>query len=93
MTNIYSYNEFTQHIKDKHQFPKDIYYSLLVLYKEQILLDVARTSQGVVASKLDMNHTPFSSVLNILKLDIQLTDNGSENLREYLNKRKSGCNA
>ena len=67
-----SYQEFTSSLDSKRYADED-YYALLVYYKDDILLDIAKTNQGVVARKLRVNPTKLSFMLNILKLDIYLS--------------------
>lgn len=50
------------------------YYSNLVTFKDDILLDTAKSNQGVVAKKLGMHSSKLSLMLHILRLNIVLVE-------------------
>lgn len=76
-----TYQEFIDSLRT-HKYPDNIYYSFLVYFKEDIMLDIGKTSQGVVARKLKMHQTRFSPITFLLKLDISL--DSIRDLEDYI---------
>lgn len=66
-----TYKEFLEAIQTTH-IAEETYYKALVQFKDNILLDIAKTNQGVVARRLRIHKTKLGPILNILKLNIQL---------------------
>jgi hypothetical protein len=75
-----TYPEFIASLKHIRYIDDD-YYSLLVLFKNDILMDTARLNQGVIAKKLGLNPTKFSFLLILLRLDISLTKDREDSLK------------
>ena len=67
------YDDFIQSLQHK-RYPDEDYYLLIVYFKTNILLDIAKANQGIIARKLGLNLTKFSFILRILKLDIQIAE-------------------
>jgi hypothetical protein len=76
-----TYQEFIDSLRT-HKYPDNIYYSSLVYFKEEIMLDIGKTSQGLVARKLRMHQTRFSPITFLLKLDISL--DSIRDLEDYI---------
>jgi hypothetical protein len=62
-----NYEEFLSIIKTE-KLSKEDYYANLVIHKDEILLDIQRTTQQEVALKLNMSRSKLSSLLNLLSL-------------------------
>ena len=53
---------------DNGSLTKDMYYSMIVKVKDQILLDIAKTGQVHVAKKLNMTQPRLSAIACILRV-------------------------
>lgn len=80
-----NYQDFLKSL-DSTRYTDEDYYTALVFYKEDILLDIAKTNQGVVAKRLRVNPTKLSFMLNILKLDISLSSEVKARYDNYTTK-------
>lgn len=78
-----SYTDFIDSLR-QHRYPDQVYYSLIVYFKDEILLDIAKANQGIIARKLNMHQTRLSPITFLLKLDIQLDDSAQQELEDYL---------
>jgi hypothetical protein len=78
-----SYQEFIDSLKE-HQYPQHIYHTLLVYFKDDLMLDIGKTNQGVVARKLKMHQAKFNPIAFILKLDIHLGEHALRELEDYI---------
>ena len=78
-----SYQEFIDSLKG-HQYPQHIYHLFLVYFKDDLMLDVGKTNQGVVARKLKMHQAKFNPIAFILKLDIHLSENALRELEDHV---------
>ena len=68
-----NYPEFIKSLAHTN-YTDEEYYSLLVTFKDDILLDTAKSNQGVVAKKLGMHSSKLSLMLHILRLNIRLDE-------------------
>ena len=78
-----SYPEFIDSIKT-HKYPPHIYHTFLVYFKEDLITDINKTNQGVVARKLKMHQAKFNPITFILKLDIELAKDAIRELEDYI---------
>lgn len=78
-----TYQEFIDSL-GTHNYPTNIYHLFIVYFKDDIMLDVGRTNQGVVARKLKMHLTKFNPITNLLKFDITLTNDAIRELEDYI---------
>lgn len=62
-----TYQEFLSVIQTE-KLSKELYYSNLVIHKDQILLDIQRSTQQEMAEKLNMSRSKLSALLNLLSL-------------------------
>lgn len=79
-----TYQEFIDSLRTQ-EYPTNIYHLFIVYFKDDIMLDVGRTNQGVVARKLRMHLTKFNPITNILKLDhVVITSDAIRELEDYI---------
>ena len=57
-----------------HTLDTKQYYEHIVIYKDDILLDIAKTNQGAVARELGIHMTKLSALTSLLKLPIRLVN-------------------
>lgn len=63
-----TYQEFKDQLQTNHKFDKVEYYQLIVQHKDEILLDIQKTTQQKVAQDLNMAQIKLSHILNILRV-------------------------
>lgn len=78
-----TYQEFIASLYTQ-EYPQNIYHLFIVYFKDDIMLDVGRTNQGIVARKLKMHLTKFNPITNLLKLDITITNDAIRELEDYM---------
>jgi len=62
-----TYKEFQQTAKQMHQTNESLYYSHLISFTDDILIDIALTNKDRVAQALGLSRLKLTSILPILK--------------------------
>jgi len=84
MASLPTYQEFIDSLRTQ-EYPQHIYHLFIVYFKDDIMLDVGRTNQGVVARKLRMHLTKFNPITSILKLDnVVINNDAIRELEDYI---------
>lgn len=83
IANLPTYQEFIASLSTQ-EYPPNIYHLFIVYFKDEVMLDVGRTNQGIVARKLKMHLTKFNPITNLLKLDITITNDAIRELEDYM---------
>lgn len=68
----------------KHKYPEAIYYSFIMLFKEEVLIEVDKFGMAFVAKKLICKQAIFSPMLILMALDVSLGSDGYRELEDYL---------
>ena len=77
------YQDFIDSLK-YHKYPEAIYYSFIMLFKEEVLIWVNRFGMPYVAKQLMCKQSILSPMLILLALDVSLGSDGYRELEDYL---------
>ena len=65
-SSVSNYEELIDHIAT-NELPEKDYYQLIIKYRDDILLDIIKSSQAEVAKKLGLSQSKLSAISYILK--------------------------